>query len=628
MTMRSFNRAIKRAALALAFFIVTTCTAVAMPSLSAQAATYGVDFRNGVIKYILDDPLAKIPNTFEASIWIEEGAQGNEKHIGYIFGNEMSAATSILSYGVDRDGHLFVNWNGYERYVVFDSVDVRMSEWIHVAVVRNEQANCFEFYLNGVLTQTSTTGVGTAIKPFATTHIIGGDRFIQNTPSKYFEGKIRQVTLYEQALTQGEINRDRINGDNISGATRSGLIFNTQLSADDVVARDTSYYENDAYVASTNHSFEGKFFETQDYSLSVIPDWQMVTNHYNTILHTLPDFLLTNYSAQKIKALITVGDLADGGNNEADWYRMFNPLKAQLKRLYGHIPFVPTPGNHDYDDECASTRGLKYFNEAFPADEMMERGGMAGTYDGGTENAYYLVDTEFVNYIIISLEFGYRDEVLAWAGELCEQYSDRRVIITTHSILTAGGLYDPAGATSYGWTSKGVEANSGEDLWDKFLRKYPNIFMAFCGHVSSDDVLYAERVGDHGNVVTAFVINAQAIIMNDGLENLVSILTFDEERQIMYFNYYSTITEKFYNYQNQFAYSFNGNTPICAPNYDAQAASEEVDRAQILRKVVYGDAQSADANTNDGTGAVIAISAMLVALVGLVFLLRKKGVRR
>ena len=109
--------------------------------------------------------------------------------------------------------------------------------------------------------------------------------------------------------------------------------------------------------------------------------------------------------------------------------------------------------------------------------------------------------------------------------------------------------------------------------------------MTFCGHVISDDIMVEETVGDNGNVVANFLVNGQGIIMNDGLESLVALFNFDEANQLVYVNYLSTVQEKLYNFQNQFVYSFKGNTHLTSSLYGAESASYTVTRSETLSDI-------------------------------------------
>ena len=107
---------------AAALTVLLGAAAMQVPMADSVAAAHGVDFRSGIIKYILDEPLIEDPNTFESWIKVEEDAEGE---IGVIFGNGSVSDTPSVEYAVNAEGQLTVNWNNYERYIVFDKTDVR-----------------------------------------------------------------------------------------------------------------------------------------------------------------------------------------------------------------------------------------------------------------------------------------------------------------------------------------------------------------------------------------------------------------------------------------------------------------------------------------------------------------------
>ena len=86
--------------------------------------------------------------------------------------------------------------------------------------------------------------------------------------------------------------------------------------------------------------------------------------------------------------------------------------------------------------------------------------------------------------------------------------------------------------------------------------------------------------------MAAVLVNGQGIINNDGLENLVSLMSFDEESQQVYINYYSTIQNKLYNFQNQFVYSFAGNTSILSDKVNNSAQRSNTSRKMLLQDMV------------------------------------------
>lgn len=538
-----------------------------LPTIS-QTEEQGADFRSGIIKYILEDPLLEVPNTFESWIFVEEDAEGT---IGCIFGNNSTQNTPSIAYSVNSEGQITVNWNNYERYIVFDQTDVRNGQWTFVSVVRKADSGAFECYINGELCQTVYGGAGSSRLKFYRRHCIGGDFNNQTNTKKPFYGKIRQVTLYSDALNQAEIDRDRKNGDVIGRDTRDDLLFNVRLNQSATVLEDTSLYGNDAYLGSNDYYYDGELFPVYDYTLAVIPDMQMLTNHYQKALPSLFDYLLENKDGRKIGAAITVGDITDGITNGKDWDRQYNKLEEQFSRLDGEVPYIITPGNHDYDNECKTDHSLTHLNGAFPMEKISAFPYWGGSFEeDNIINSYYLFEFSGVKYIIFSIDFGPSDDVLEWCCDITEQYPDRRVVVTTHGFLSPEGQLLAEGVSaspsSYGWNGK-TSINDADEMWDKWLRKYPNIFMLVCGHVSNEDITVRELIGDSGNVVGTFMVNAQSIVMNAGLDSLLAMFNFDEKNQKIYINYYSTVHDKLYNFQNQFVYDFYGNTDLLSSVY-------------------------------------------------------------
>ena len=170
---------------------------------------------------------------------------------------------------------------------------------------------------------------------------------------------------------------------------------------------------------------------------------------------------------------------------------------------------------------------------------------------------------------IISLEFGADNKVLEWANEVVESFPDHRVVVYTHCFIGGDGDIVKRGTlncpSTYGF-AKNVQVNSPEEMFDKFISRHKNIFMVFSGHVPSDDILMREDVGDYGNTIVSFLIDAQGVL-GTGSESILSMIQFDELNQTFSVNFESTTIRKLYNVQNQFTYSFEGNTDILSSIY-------------------------------------------------------------
>src|SRR5690606_42087534 len=54
---------------------------------------------------------------------------------------------------------------------------------------------------------------------------------------------------------------------------------------------------------------------------------------------------------------------------------------------------------------------------------------------GSMENTYHTFHAGGLDWLIVSLEFGTRNGVLQWAGEVIEAHPDHKVIINTHDYM-------------------------------------------------------------------------------------------------------------------------------------------------------------------------------------------------
>lgn len=603
--------------------------------LVANAASEGgVDFRSGVIKYALTNRFSETPNTFEATIKIDADQTGD---IGNIFGNEMKERTPTVGYAVNSQGQLTVNWNSYEKNFAFDKVDLRNGKYTHVAVVRYADKGTFALYVNGELAQEVAHGAGADVWQFQRPHCIGGDWYA-DIPKRPFKGYIKQVTVYSRALGAKEVADDYNQSGSISYRTRQGLMFNAVLSLSGVttdgfgntlfVARDTSMYANDAYLANNDYFFEADTFDTQDYTFAVLPDLQLLNNHYQRALRYPFDYVIDNAESKKIVATFATGDITDGYSNHGGvWGNQYPVVAAQFERLRDEagITYLATPGNHDYDNECREDHSLTLYDEVFPIEQYRQWSEWGGSFsDDSIVNAYYLVSYCGVDYLFFCLDFGPSDDVLNWCCQITEKYPERRVVVVTHGFLNPDSNFICPGTfapSDYGWASK-ISVNDPEQMWDKWLKKYSNIFMVICGHVSCDDIVLREYVGDNGNVVGCFLLNMQALLLNEALEGMVGLFSFDERNMQCYINYVSSIQKgsagknKLYDMQSQFVWDYSQNTDIVSKNYfpdGVKKGIKPVDRVQLLKQMAGVDlAKEADRETNNVVAVVVGVVVAVV----------------
>lgn len=216
-------------------------------------------------------------------------------------------------------------------------------------------------------------------------------------------------------------------------------------------------------------------------SIVVLPD----TQYYSAGVHPeaygqQTSWILLQRRALNINAVLHVGDLVDTFDSAAQW----TVASKAMHVLDGNIPYVVVPGNHDTDGDRNTP-----INAYFSAPSMRW---ITGTMAAGRiENSYALISIGPEQWLVVGLEFGPRDSVVAWADGILKAYPEHPAMLLTHAYLYRDGTrYDsrlPAEAhqsflpQDYGYTaSEGI--NDGEMLWQKLVLPNPNVRLVFSGH--------------------------------------------------------------------------------------------------------------------------------------------------
>src|SRR5690606_37671202 len=126
---------------------------------------------------------------------------------------------------------------------------------------------------------------------------------------------------------------------------------------------------------------------------------------------------------------------------------------------------------------------------------------------GSMENTYHTFHAGGLDWLIVSLEFGTRNGVLQWAGEVIEAHPGHKVIINTHDYMYSDDTRMSIDR-GHSWVPQrygvgkdtGDEAvNDGEMMWDKLVSRYPNVLLVFSGHVLYSGTGQLVSTGEHGN---------------------------------------------------------------------------------------------------------------------------------
>ena len=294
------------------------------------------------------------------------------------------------------------------------------------------------------------------------------------------------------------------------------------------------------------------------YSFAVVGDTQKVNIKHPENFDVIYDWILDNVESKKMKFVFGLGDITDESSPD-EWAR----AKESIHSMDGKVDYSIVRGNHDT---------VIGFNSTFPWSDYKDtfEGGKLGATMLNTWRTLTLGDHK---YLLITLDFGPSDAILDWASELCEEYPDHKVIITTHAYLYSNGT--PIDADDHCAMKDNGGYNNGDDMWDKLISKHENILLVISGHEACDRIVVAQNEGENGNVVTQMLVNPQLLDLNaTGGLGLVAMLYFSEDGRNVTVEYYSTIKNKFYRDINQFSFSLYPNDE--APETSTQETTAEV----------------------------------------------------
>ena len=517
--------------------------------------------------YKITGRLEKNPLTVEADILVSPSQSGR---IGSIFGNYI---------GVRQDWLLEIYENGVPRFYyhdasgnvqdyMFDQVDVRTGEWTRIAFTFDYANRVMSFYMDGILMQAIT--VAQDIAPDATTFefVVGGDNRSNN--GIYFKGKMKSLTAYSDVRTAEELQASVEKGTNLyADDILVSFLLNENTPGNDIIDLTGNGYN---IPKEWLDSYESDF--DYAYSFAVIGDTQWLSKYAPAKMEGIYDWILENQDDKKIAHVFGLGDITEDwntANKEQEWIRAY----SYISKLDGNISYSLVRGNHD-----ESKYFLKYFaNEAY----MSQFDGFIA--EGDIRCSYMTMTVGQTDYLFLTLDFGISDEMIEWANEIVLAHPNHKVIVTTHgyqafnqdpidfdNVPSSGGMGSANDVdTNVGNNYRGY--NNGQQVWDKFLSKHPNIFLIMSGHTPFEDVVDLQTTGDHGNVVHQMVIDAQWMDPQKGGVGMVCMLYFSEDGTQVAVEWLSTDTGKHYKEQNQFTLDLTNS--LNAPAHDFHDAFDD-----------------------------------------------------
>jgi hypothetical protein len=231
------------------------------------------------------------------------------------------------------------------------------------------------------------------------------------------------------------------------------------------------------------------FSDREDYfSIILLPDTQNYTSRFPDIIYQQMDWIVKNRDLLNIQYVVHMGDITDD-NEESAWevasraYKILEDAAIPYSIVYGDND-IKNPATDKYD----GIRHTELLNKYFPVSRFDKKGAWwrGGFFEPGKiDNYYCLFDYGQYKFMIMNLEIAPRSAVLKWANHTISQNISQKVIVVTHDYIDSDGkrLDD---LKSFGMNGKDAngkpKGNNADDIFNKLLKKNPNILMVLCGH--------------------------------------------------------------------------------------------------------------------------------------------------
>lgn len=241
---------------------------------------------------------------------------------------------------------------------------------------------------------------------------------------------------------------------------------------------------------------ENSVAEAKSFTVVLLPDTQLYSEKYpdNYVAQTL--WIRQRMQEDNIKFVIHLGDIVQTSTQENEWTNADRAMQI----LDGVVPYSMVPGNHDM---VVPSRSSTLYNKYFAPARFKERTWYGGHMGDNNDNNFCFFEACGMKFMVLSLEFAPRDKSLEWAAGVAARHPEHRVIVATHCYMRPTGR-DTGCASAYN-----MSGNSGEEMWQKLIRKQPNIFFVVSGHVLG--VGMQASVNDSGGRVLEMLTDYQGL---------------------------------------------------------------------------------------------------------------------
>ncbi len=271
--------------------------------------------------------------------------------------------------------------------------------------------------------------------------------------------------------------------------------------------------------------------EPSCFTVVLLPDTQFYSESHPQTYVAQTQWIKDHAQSENIRFAIHLGDVVNRFGVQQQWE---NADRAHAV-LDGVVPYSITPGNHDLDrNGDVMTRGTTRFNKYFSPTRFKDRDWYGGHLGQGNENNFCFFEANGMRFMVVSLEYSPTDAMLQWAGRVIEEHPQDHVIVATHCYMRPDGRDTKCSKT------KELVGNCGEMIWQKLIRKHPNIFMVVSGHVIGTG--HQTSTNEAGKPVHEILVDYQGL--PNGGDGWLALMRFKPDENKIAIEAYSPLLDK------------------------------------------------------------------------------------
>lgn len=291
-----------------------------------------------------------------------------------------------------------------------------------------------------------------------------------------------------------------------------------------------------------------------DFTIVTLSDTQNYSEKFPEIYHAQTQWIVENAEREKIAFVSHVGDIVQNGARDLKEWEV---ATAAMNRLVGKVPFGVVAGNHDYDRVGDPKAAMETYQRRF-GQELFSKVSTTRAFGPDDQSAAHVIKAAGQELLSLHLEHDPRDNALAWAQSVLDKHPTLPVLVTTHTYLS-----DTNGQRDQKPYSR-TEGNSAEQLYLKFIRKNPRIFLVQCGH-------WWGRGGEATQISTNLYGGRVIELLSDyqgrknGGDGWLRLLRFDLRNELLHIQTYSPTLKQFEtDLDSEMSFALEINRPIPA----------------------------------------------------------------